>query len=130
MPHYTALVTLLAILLYFSTGILVARARRKFGVKVPATTGHPDFERVFRTQMNTLEWMPIFLPLLWLVAFYVGDVWAAGLGLVWIVGRILYVRGYAVAAEKRETGFFLQALASGALLIAALIGIIGKMIHG
>ena len=69
MPNYTALVTLLAIALYFYTGLLVAKARAKFGVQAPATTGHPDFERVFRVQMNTLEWMPIFLPLLWLFAF-------------------------------------------------------------
>jgi len=40
----------------------VARAHITYGVKLPATTGHPDFERVFRVQMNTLEWMPIFLP--------------------------------------------------------------------
>jgi len=38
--------------------------------------GHPDFDRVFRVQMNTLEWMPIFLPVLWLFALYVSD-WAA-----------------------------------------------------
>ena len=78
MPHYTALVTLLAVLLYFYTGLLVAQARGKFGVKAPATTGNPDFERVFRVQMNTLEWMPIFLPVLWLFALYVND-WAAAL---------------------------------------------------
>lgn len=130
MPHYTALVTLVAVLLYFSTGIRVARARRTYGVKLPAITGHPDFERVFRTQMNTLEWMPIFLPLLWLFAVYVSDIAAAAVGLVWIVGRILYIRGYAIAAEKRETGFFVQALASGVLLIGALIGIITRLIHG
>ena len=65
MPHYTALVTLLAVALYFYTGLLVAKARQKFGVIAPATTGNLDFERVFRVQMNTLEWMPIFLPLLW-----------------------------------------------------------------
>ena len=68
MPHLTALVTLLAILLYFYTGILVSQARRKSGIKAPATTGNADFERVFRVQMNMLEWMPIFLPAMWLSA--------------------------------------------------------------
>jgi len=33
--------------LYFSTGLMVAKARQKFGVVLPATTGHTDFERVF-----------------------------------------------------------------------------------
>jgi glutathione S-transferase len=68
MYHFTALVTLLAILAYFYSSILVSRARGKFGVKLPAVSGHPDFERVFRAQMNTLEWLPIFLPSLWLFA--------------------------------------------------------------
>ena len=130
MPHYTALVTLLAVLLYFYTGLLVAQARGKFGVKAPATTGNPDFERVFRVQMNTLEWMPIFLPVLWLFALYVND-WAAALfGLVWIAARIHYIRGYSAAAEKRHSGFTVQAFASGVLLIGALIGIVLRIVHG
>ena len=73
MYHYTALVTCLAIAFYFFTTIQVSKARATFGVKVPATSGHPDFERVFRVQMNTLEWMPIFLPSLWLFAIYISD---------------------------------------------------------
>jgi glutathione S-transferase len=130
MPHYTALVTLLAVALYFYTGILVAKARGKYGVKAPATTGNPDFERVFRVQMNTLEWMPIFLPVLWLFALYVKDWPAAVLGLVWIAGRILYIRGYSEAADKRHRGFSIQAFASSALLIGALVGIVLKLVHG
>jgi len=130
MPHYTALVTLLAVLLYFYTGILVAKARGKFGVKAPATTGNPDFERVFRVQMNTLEWMPIFLPVLWLFALYVHDWGAAALGLVWIVGRIIYISGYTQAADKRHRGFSIQAFATIALFIGAVGGIVWRMMHG
>ena len=130
MPHYTALVTLAAVALYFYTGVLVARARQKFGVVAPATTGHTDFERVFRVQQNTLEWMPIFLPLLWFFVLYVNDWGAALLGLVWIAGRILYIRGYSEAAEKRHKGFFLQMGASGALFIGTLAGIVWRMAHG
>ena len=130
MPNYTALVTLLAVALYFWTGLAVAKARQKFGVVVPATSGHTDFERVFRVQQNTLEWMPIFLPLLWLFALYVSDWGAAVLGLVWIVGRLLYIRGYSEDAEKRHRGFFVQGIASGALLLGALGGIVLRMMHG
>ena len=68
MFHFTALVTCLAILFYFFTSIQVSKARAAFGIKAPAISGNPDFERVFRVQMNTLEWMPIFLPSLWLFA--------------------------------------------------------------
>jgi glutathione S-transferase len=77
MYHFTALVTCLAIAFYFFTSARVARAHVTFGVKLPAMTGHPDFERVFRVQMNTLEWMPIFLPALWLFAIYISDPIAA-----------------------------------------------------
>jgi glutathione S-transferase len=130
MPHFTAVVTVLAVLLYFFTGVLVARARVKYGVRAPATTGHPDFERLFRVQMNTLEWMPIFLPVLWLFALYVSDTGAAAVGVLWIAGRILYVMDYAEAAEKRSRGFSIQASACGILVIGALIGIIVRLVSG
>ena len=129
MYHFTALVTCLAILVYFFTSIQVARARVKFGIKVPAISGNPDFERVFRVQMNTLEWLPIFLPSLWLFAIYNSDPIAAALGLVWIVGRILYMTGYPQAAEKRGPGFAIQATAAIILWVGALGAIIWRLIH-
>jgi glutathione S-transferase len=129
MYHFTALVTCLAILFYFYTGLRVGKARATFGVKAPAISGNPDFERVFRVQMNTLEWMPVFLPLLWLFAIYISDTIAALVGLVWIVGRVLYMTGYSQAAEKRETGFFIQALACVVLLLGTLGAIGWQLIH-
>ncbi len=125
----TALVTLLAVLFYFLTGVAVARARRAFKVKAPAISGHPDFERIFRVQMNTLEWMPIFLPALWLFAIQISDAIAAALGVVWIVGRIVYFAGYAKAAEKRGPGFGIQASAAIALWLGALGGIVWRLVH-
>jgi glutathione S-transferase len=129
MYHLTAIVTCLAILFYFFTGVMVGKARGTFGVKAPAVTGHPEFERMFRVQMNTLEWMPIFLPSLWLFAIYISDPIAAGIGLVWIVGRILYLTGYAQAAEKRGMGFGIQALANAVLLFGALGAIVWRLFH-
>jgi glutathione S-transferase len=129
MPNFTAVVTLLAAILYFWLGLQVAQARVKFGLKPPATIGNPDFERAFRVQMNTLEWMPIFLPALWLAAIYVSDIGAALLGVVWIAGRVLYMRGYRQAAEKREMGFFVQAIAAGLLWLAALVGAVAALLH-
>ena len=129
MFHFTALVTCLAIALYFFTSIQVAKARQAFGIKAPAITGNPDFERVFRVQMNTLEWIPIFLPSLWLFALYINDPIAAAIGLVWIAGRILYMTGYSQAAEKRRRGFGIQALAAGVLWLGALGAIIWRLIH-
>jgi glutathione S-transferase len=129
MYHFTALVTCLAIMVYFASSILVSRARVKFGVKLPAISGNPDFERVFRAQMNTLEWLPIFLPSLWLFAIYIGDRSAAALGAIWVVGRILYVLGCAKAVEKRGPGFAIQALATIALWLGASGAIIWRLVH-
>jgi glutathione S-transferase len=129
MFHFTALVTCLAILLYFFTTIQVSKARAAFGIKVPATSGNPDFERVFRVQMNTLEWMPIFLPSLWLFAIYVSDPGAAVLGLVWIAGRALYMTGYSQAAAKRGRGFAIQAAAAILLWAGALGATVWHIVH-
>jgi glutathione S-transferase len=130
MYHFTALVSLLAILFYFFTSARVARARAKYKIAAPAITGNADFERVFRVQMNTLEWMPIFLPSLWLFAIYVSDRWAALVGLVWIVGRIVYMLGYERATEKRSPGFFIQALACIVLVFGSMGMIVSRMVHG
>jgi glutathione S-transferase len=79
--------------------------------------------------MNTLEWMPIFLPALWLFAIYLSDAIAAVLGLVWVVGRILYMTGYVEAANKRGSGFAIQAGAAAALWLGATVAIIWHLIH-
>jgi glutathione S-transferase len=130
MFHLTALVTCMAILFYFFTGIQVSKARAAFGIKAPAMSGNPDFERVFRVQMNTLEWMPIFLPSLWLFAIYISDPVAAVLGLVWIAGRVLYLTGYSQAANKRGPGFGIQATAGIILWLGALGAIVWRLVHG
>jgi glutathione S-transferase len=129
MFHYTALATCLAILFYFFTSIQVSKARVAFDIKVPATSGNLDFERVFRVQMNTLEWMPIFLPSLWLFAIYISDGLAAAIGLVWIAGRILYMTGYSQAAKKRGPGFGIQAGAAILLWLGALGAIVWRLVH-
>ena len=129
MYHFTALVTCLALALYFMMAGQVARARAKFGIKLPAISGNTDFERVFRVQANTLEWLPLFLPSLWLFAIYVSDPVAAAIGLVWIVGRILFMVGYTQATEKRGPGFATQAAATIVLWVGALSAIIWRLLH-
>jgi glutathione S-transferase len=118
------------VLLYFFIATRVAAARSIFGVKLPAIAGNADFERVYRVQMNTLEWMPIFLPLLWLCATYFSDAAAAVVGLIWIGGRILYCVGYTQAVEKRLPGFFIQSSACGLLLIGAIAGLVMRLAGG
>lgn len=122
MPQYTSMVTLLVVLFYFFIATRVPLARRKYNVQLPAISGHADFERVFRVHQNTLEWLPTFLLPLWLCAYYLSDVGAAALGVIWIVGRLLYWLGYTSAVAKRIPGFFIQAFACLLLIIGAAVG--------
>ncbi len=94
MFYLTALTTLATVQFYGWLGYRVGRARMTYGVPAPATTGDPTFERHYRIQMNTLEWLPIQLVGLWMFAIYVSDLGAAVLGVIWIVGRALYARAY------------------------------------
>ena len=121
MEHrWTALVTILALLVYFAMSFQVARARGKCGIEAPAMVGDPLLERSNRVHVNMLEWMPLFLAGLWLFAIYWDERVAALLGVVWIGGRFLYMTGYSKAAASRSLGFGIQAFATGVLLFGAL----------
>src|SRR5512134_2873218 len=109
---YLAIVTVLALLEYLGIGFLVGRARGKYGIKAPATSGHPMFERTFRVHQNTLEQMVVFLPALWLFGLFVSSIWGAAVGLLFIIGRVLYVQGYLADPEKRGPGFVLGFVAN------------------
>ena len=124
MLPWTSLVTALTMLLYLVITINVGRARAKYKVSPPQMTGDPNFERVLRVQQNTLEQTVFFLPVLWLFSFYVNPLWGAGIGAVWLIGRIAYAWGYYQAASKRMVGFGISSISSMLLLIGSLIGII------
>lgn len=118
---YTIGALLLALLVYTWATLRVGRARSKFNVPAPAVHGDENFERVFRAHQNTVEQMVMFLPLLVLAAWLWGDLYAAGYGVIWSLGRILYVEGYARAAGKREIGFLLSGALSLLVLVALLV---------
>ena len=122
----SAVVTILAIILYFYMGIRVGQMRGKHDVKAPAMTGHPEFERAFRVHYNTLEALPVFFALLWLATIYFRTIgWLPGLlGVLWIVGRFLYMTGYMADPDKRGMGFGISAVAQLALLLLAVWGIV------
>jgi glutathione S-transferase len=115
-----AIVTLVSLLVYVWMIFRIGGARKRTGIDAPAMTGHPELERHLRIQANTVEWLVIYLPSLWLFALYGNDLIAAGLGVVWMIGRIVYALGYAADPKKRELGFIIQALATGVLLFGAL----------
>ena len=128
-PAQPAHVLCLAIILFIATAIKVGAARSKYGIHAPATSGHPEFERIFRVQQNTLEQLVAFIPSLVLFAQYVSPNWAAGVGLVWIVGRIWFALSYYAEAEKRGPGFMLTFTALVVLLGGAMIGIAASLLR-
>jgi glutathione S-transferase len=119
-----AAVILLALLEYIVFGLLVGRARARCNIAAPAITGHPVFERYFRVQQNTLEQLIVFVPSVWFFGMYVSALWAAGLGVVFIIGRAIYLNGYVEDPKKRSAGFGLSFLPNVILLFGALIGAI------
>jgi len=119
-----ALVTIAALVFYAYTGWKVGQMRQKHNVIAPATTGAPEFERAFRVQMNTLENIVIFLPLLWLAGTFFNRWIAVALGIVWVAGRVLYMQGYMESAEKRESGVVIQSAALIGLAVCAVLGVL------
>lgn len=115
-----AIVTLASLLVYVWMILRIPGARRRTGIDAPAMTGHPELERHLRIQANTVEWLVIYLPSLWLFAIYWNDLFAAAMGVVWMIGRVVYALGYAADPKKREVGFAIQALATAILLFGAL----------
>ena len=118
----TAFVTLLDMALYFVVTFNVARARRKYKVPPPVTTGPDEFLRVFRVQQNTAEQLIQHLPLLWIAAFAMDDTFATAVGAVWLFGRILYALRYYDKAQRRLKGFLIGLIANAVLFIGALVG--------
>jgi uncharacterized membrane protein YecN with MAPEG domain len=120
----------LAVLQLIVFGILVGRARGLYGVHAPAISGHPLFERYFRVQMNTLELLPALLVALWLGAKYWSPKWAAILGAVYLVGRVVYLLSYVKDPAKRSAGFSLSALPILILIAAILCGAVRALLAG
>ena len=123
-PTFPALVLALALLLYVGVFIAVGRARLRYGVKAPAVTGAPEFERAFRVQQNTVEQLVWFVPSFWLFALYASPLWAGIIGLVWIAARAHYAVSYCRDPDSRGPGFVIAFLSAGALLLGAIIGIV------
>ncbi|MHA6641386.1 MAPEG family protein [Mesorhizobium sp. A623] len=118
--YSVAIVTLLCGLVIFAMALTVARTHGKTGILAPTMTGDPLLERAVRAHTNTLEWLLIFLPAMWLFAIYWSAGWAAGFGVLWLIGRVAYFVGYISEPKKRYPGFFIQAIATFVLLLGAL----------
>lgn len=125
---YVNLVVLLSLCEYATLLILVGALRGKFGISPPATTGHPQWERLHRIQVNTAEQIVLFIPSVYAFAHYVAEGLAAGLGSVFLVGRLVYFLGYRVSADKRLLGAALSGPVSYLLLLGALVGLMRELL--
>jgi glutathione S-transferase len=120
--EYVAIVTGLALLQAFVFAIQVGSARVKYGINAPAITGAPEFERAFRVHQNTLEQLVILIPSLWMFALFWGQDIAAGLGLVFVIGRQIYRSAYVRDPAGRSMGFSIGAMATVILLLGGIVG--------
>lgn len=116
-----AIVTVLALAQFIYFSVQVGSMRGKHGVKAPAITGHPDFERMFRIQQNTMEQLVAFIPALWMFGWLVNPLWGAGLGVVFIVGRFIYRSAYLKDPASRSNGFTITFLPTAVMLVWVLI---------
>jgi uncharacterized MAPEG superfamily protein len=124
------LVTLAAVLQALYFGVLVGRARARYGVHAPATTGDATFERYYRVQVNTNETLIIFLPALWIAAQFWNPAWGAILGAIYLVGRMIYLQGYVRDPKQRGLGYGLSLLPTMALLLMGLVGVARTLLRG
>lgn len=118
--YWVAVVTLVTGVVIFGMALTVSRTHSKTGILAPMMTGDPVLERTIRAHANTLEWLPIFFASMWLFAIYWNASWAAAIGAIWLIGRIVYFVGYRSGPDKRFPGFFIQSLAHFALMLGAL----------
>ncbi len=121
-----AIVTILALAQFILFSVQVGSMRGKHGVKAPAITGHPEFERMFRVQQNSMEQLVAFIPALWMFAYLVNPLWGAGMGLVFIIGRFIYRSSYIKDPDARGMGFTITFVPTAVMLVWSLVAAVMK----
>jgi glutathione S-transferase len=119
----TSLITLLTVLLMFITSVIVGKARVKYEIMAPATSGHEMFDRAYRVQMNTMEAAEMMLPSLWIYAIFNGETGAFAMGVIWLIGRAWYAQAYLANPVRRGLGFGIAFVALAGLWFGALVGL-------
>jgi glutathione S-transferase len=127
-PH-AALISLLTVLLLGLAMYFVGRARGRFGIKAPATTGHPEFELAFRAHQNTVEQVVMFLPALWVATAYGDARIAAVLGYIWLASRLWYLLAYIRPGGNRGPGFTISSVAGLGLIGLGLWGLLPPLLR-
>ena len=123
-----AIVIALALIEYAICSMLVGKARGTYGIDAPAISGNPIFERYYRVHQNTMEALISFIPGMVLFAHYVSADVAAGLGALFLIGRVLYLRAYVADPKSRTLGFVLGYIPTQLLVIGGLIGAVMQLL--
>ena len=117
---YVDIVIALAAIQFLWFGTRVGSARGRYGIKAPATTGNEIFDRHFRVQQNGMESLLLFYPGLYLFSTQVNPLWAAALGVVYLIGRQIFAIAYVKDPASRGPGFLISLVPSLVMLIGGL----------
>jgi glutathione S-transferase len=126
---YVHIVICLALVEFLYFAIAVSKARGRYNVPAPAMAGNEIFERHMRVQMNTLEQLIVFIPSIVLFGQYLSPYLAAALGVVFLIGRLVYFFAYVKDPKKRETGFILSFAPTVILLGGGIFGAARAAMH-
>ncbi|KAL6117365.1 ltc4s [Pungitius sinensis] len=118
-----AAVTVLGVLQQAYFSLQVIYARRKFSVSPPATSGPPQFDRVFRAQANCSEYFPIFLCVLWTSGVFFSQGVSSVCGLLYLYGRLRYFRGYCQSSQQRLAPLYFSARVLWVLVGSSVLGV-------
>ena len=125
---YPGILSSVALLVYYFTLFKSGMARGRFEVPAPSHDGPEEYVRHVRAHQNTVEHLVMFLPGLWLFAVAVDPIWAAGIGAIWPVGRLMYALGYYKAPEKRSIGLYISMPPIYIFILGSLIGFVLKAV--
>ena len=123
---YPGILSSVALLVYYFTLFKSGMARGRFKIAAPSHDGPEEYVRHVRAHQNTVEHLVLFLPGLWLFAVAVDPIWAAGIGAIWPVGRLMYALGYYKAPEKRSIGLYISMPPIYIFILGSLIGFVVK----
>jgi uncharacterized membrane protein YecN with MAPEG domain len=126
--EFVTIVVMLALVEYNFFAFQVGLSRVKYNVKAPAISGNLDWERLYRVQCNTLEQLIVFIPCIYGFAYFLSSTWAAGIGVFFIIGRMLFFIGYKADASKRTPGFLMTFFTNQILLIGTIVGCVMSLI--
>lgn len=125
--EYVAIVTVLALLQFTWFGVQVGAMRGKHQIKAPAMFGEAEFDRMYRIHYNTMEQLVVILPAMWMFAYTVNPIWAAGFGVVYLIARFIYRAAYLQDPAGRSLGFTLSFLPGAIMMLWVLIVAVIKL---